>query len=334
VKALAMLAVVVSPVALIAHTTGSEKVVREVYLMGTRATLAAWSSTRAEGLAILERALGVLEGTEAELSTWRGDSVISRLNRQAIGTSFVLPHELCDTFAGLYEWHAATAGRFDPAIGPVMDVWGIHAEGRVPPEPILREALAISGLDKIAFDRERCAATRRANVRLDVGAFGKGDALDRVERALGDATWMIDLGGQVSVRSSKGEPRQIAIAHPRHRDRALLQVGLTEGSLSTSAGSERDLNVNGRRIAHIIDPRTGQPAAFEGSVVVWHRRGLVADILSTALYVMGPDEGLRWAEERGIAACYLVPEPSGRVTTRMSGAFKLLLDGAGLTTRA
>jgi thiamine biosynthesis lipoprotein len=299
---------------------------RDVYLMGTRARLVAWASNRAEGMATLERALRVLEHTEAELSTWRDDSVISRLNRQAIGTGFELPHALCETFAALYEWHAATAGTFDPAIGRITDAWGIHAGGRVPPEPILREARAASGLDTLTFDAAACRVTRRTDVRLDVGGFGKGEALDRVSRQLGDAAWMIDLGGQVSVHGSPdGRPWQVAVAHPRDRERALFELHLSGGSVSTSGGSERDLTVNGRRIGHILDPRSGQPAAFDGSVVVWHERGLVSDILSTALYVMGPDAGLEFAERRGIAACFLAPTSNGIVRIRATRAFRSLL---------
>ena len=95
------------------------------------------------------------------------------------------------------------------------------------------------------------------------------------------------------------------------------------GSLSTSAGSERDLVVSGLRIAHHFDPRTGRPATFTGSVTVWHERGLVADMLSTALYVMGPEPGLQWAEARGIAACYLIPE-RGTLRVETTRAFRRL----------
>jgi FAD:protein FMN transferase len=306
--------------------SSGELVTRDVYLMGTRARLVAAAPDRAEGVQTLERALRVLEDTEAELTTWRDDSVISRLNRQPIGAGFELPHALCDTFAALYEWHAATAGTFDPAIGRITDAWGIHAGGRVPPDSILRNARAASGLDKLSFDAARCIVTRRTDVRLDVGGFGKGDALDRVGRALGTAAWMIDLGGQVSVRRAPdGGPWQVAIAHPRDRQRPLIELQLSGGSLSTSGGSERDVEVNGRRIGHIIDPRTGEPARFEGSVVVWHQRGLIADILSTALYVMGPEAGLTFAEGRGIAACFLVPAADGTVRIDATAAFRSLL---------
>jgi thiamine biosynthesis lipoprotein len=304
-----------------------ETVVRDVYLMGTRALLVTSAADRVTGLATLDRALGILESAEAELSTWRDDSIVSRLNRQPVHSAFVIPHELCDTFAVLYTWHAATAGTFDPAIGRLTDAWGIHADGRVPPEPVLRLARATSGLDLLDFDATRCEVTRRADAWLDVGAFGKGDALDRVERGLGGASWMIDLGGQVSVHGTPAGAQawQVAIAHPRDRERAWLHVALTKGSLATSGGSERDAIVDGRRVGHILDPRTGEPAGFEGSVSVWHRRGVVADILSTALYVMGPAEGLAFAERRGIAACYLVAVADGTVRMLATSPFRQLI---------
>jgi len=81
------------------------------------------------------------------------------------------------------------------------------------------------------------------------------------------------------------------------------------------------MTVDGARVSHIFDPRTMRPAGFEGSVTVWHRRGLAADALSTALFVMGPDEGLRWAEARGIAALYLVPAQGGAVRAAATRAF-------------
>lgn len=304
-----------------------EPTTREVYLMGTRARLVTWAATRAEALDILDAAVRVLENAEAELSTWRPGSAVSRLNRHPLGQPWQSTPGLCEALPALYRWHAATAGAFDPAVGRLTDAWGIHADGRVPEPAALAAARSASGLHRLDFDRERCQVTRRGDVTLDVGAFGKGDALDRVARSLGEAAWLIDLGGQVSVNGTPPNQAgwQLSVAHPLHRDRPWLDVRIREGSLATSAGSERDLTVSDRRVGHILDPRTGQPATFTGSVTVWHRSGLAADALSTALFVMGPDGGLRWAEARGIAACYLIPHPDGRVVVRTTGAFRPLI---------
>ena len=165
--------------------------------------------------------------------------------------------------------------------------------------------------------------TKRRNVTIDVGAWGKGDALDRVRRELPGATWLIDLGGQVAVNGAGPNDGgwRVSIAHPDVRQQGVLDVVLREGSISTSAGSERDRHVRGRRIAHHLDPRTGQPVAFNGSVSVWHAEGLVADALSTALYVMGPAQGLRWAEAHGLAACFLERSGTG-VSPLMTSEFR------------
>jgi thiamine biosynthesis lipoprotein len=301
-----------------------ELVTREAYLMGTRARLAAFAPSREDGRATLAAALDVLERTDRELSTWRDASDVSALNRHPIGVPWQAAPALCRTFLDVWRWHEDTGGAFDPGIGRLLAAWDIHGQGTVPTPETAARAAAASGLRLFAFDRASCTLTKRGDAVLDVGAFGKGDALDRVEAALGGGPWLIDLGGQVSVGGAGPEGGwTVDIADPRHRDRAYRQVRLREGSLSTSGGSERDLMVDGVRIAHHFDPRTGRPAAFDGSVTVWHRSSLAADALSTALFVMGPDEGLRWAETRDVAALYLIPR-NGSVRAVASRAFAAL----------
>jgi len=304
------------------RTANSELVTRDAYLMGTRAHLATYASARDNGLATLETALRVLESTERELSTWRADSEISALNRQPIGHAWSAPASICRLLQAVFSWHADTEGAFDPGIGRVIDAWDVHGAGRVPSPEQLTAAHARSGLSKLSLHTPRCEVTRRADATIDVGAFGKGEALDRVEAALGAGAWLVDLGGQVSVGGPQPDGRSwtVDIADPGVRDAAYTQATLQAGSLSTSGSSERDVNIHGTRVGHILDPRTARPAAFRGSVTVWHRSGLAADALSTALYVMGPEQGVRWADRRGIAAMFLVPD-GDRVRTVATSAW-------------
>lgn len=289
-----------------------ELVTRDAYLMGTRVHLAIYADRRAEGVAGLDVALRVLESTERELSTWRADSAISRLNRQPLGQAWQALPSTCRVLERVFAWQHQTGGTFDPGIGRLLEAWNIHGDGRLPSQAELKEAAARSGLSLLSFDSQRCTVTRREDATIDVGAFGKGEALDRVETALRPGAWLVDLGGQVMVGGPQpdGNPWTVDIAHPTMRDKAHLQANLREGSLSTSGGSERDLVVDGTRVSHLLDPRTGRPAAYTGSVTVWHRQGFAADALSTALYVMGPDEGVRWANARDIAAVFLVLDGS------------------------
>jgi thiamine biosynthesis lipoprotein len=308
------------------HTDPRTKVRRQAYLMGTRATLATSAADRGQGLQTLERLLAGLEAVEAELSTWREDSQLSAVNRQPVGTPLRVPDRLCDLLDELGAWHRATGGAFDPAIGSLVAVWGLREGGRQPSAAELAGARSDAGLDRLAVQLSPCQVTRLRDVILDAGAFGKGAAIDRVaeaELAHRTRAWMIDLGGQVAVGGSGGEPWPVALAHPRRRGEAAVELRLSAGSLATSGGSVRDVEVGGRTIGHILDPRTGNPPSRPEAVTVWHPRALVADILSTALYVMGTDEGLAWAEARHVAACFLLPDPVGSsMTLRATPTFR------------
>ncbi len=304
--------------ALMAPSPRSVPVTREVFLMGTRAMLTTWAQDRAHGRQDLESLLDPLEQTERQLSTWVAGSEISTINRANARVS--LSPSLCVLLADVGQWIHATGGTFDPAIGALTSAWGIHEGGRLPSDREIGEARSRSGWDQVAFDATTCAAELGEGVTLDVGGFGKGAALDRARQAVpSTVAWLIDLGGQVAVNGAPPGTRgwTVSIADPQRRTAAALEMRLSSGSISTSAGSERDAHVNGTRVGHIIDPRTGHPAPFDGSVTVWHAAALAADVLSTALYVMGVDEGLRWADQHDVAGCYLLR--GGRV--RASRAF-------------
>ena len=303
------------------------RIERTVFLMGTYATFVVETVDRQTGLAKLERMVRVIEVTEAELSTWRDDSVLNAVNGQPVGTPLPVPAAICGLFSRLAEWHAATDRAFDPAVGNLIKAWDLRGEGREPDDGEALAALAASGFDKLVLDAESCAVTRRAAVILDAGGFGKGEALDRVREAERDrrGAWFIDFGGQVAVsgESSVGQ-WSVGLAHPAQRRTSVLQLSLEAGSIATSGGSERDLvQEDGRRIGHIVDPRSGRPVNRAGSVTVWHESAFVADVLSTAMYVMGPDEGIAWTAPRGIAACFFTAVPdSGDVAIRATPAFK------------
>ena len=301
-----------------------QQVERTVYLMGTLARFVAETRDRETGLQRLERMVQVVEAAEAELSTWRDDSVLSRLNRQGIGVPHPVPEATCDLLARLATWHDATGGTFDPAVGRLVDAWGLRGSGPSPGGSPPHEAA--TGFRHIDLDRGACTAARRASVTLDAGAFGKGEALDRVRRADpgAEGAWLIDFGGQVAVSGPGADGAwPVDVAHPERRAEPAARLLLAGGSIATSGPSDRDLPPNaGRRIGHILDPRSGRPVLRSASATVWHERAFVADVLSTALYVMGADAGLAWARERGLAAAFLIADDaSGAVRLRATPAF-------------
>lgn len=151
-------------------------------------------------------------------------------------------------------------------------------------------------------------AIRRApGALLDAGGFGKGLALKKAGRSLSGRLdhWLMNFGGQVLV-SRGGAGRVVDLADPRHRGRSAGTLRVSGVSVATSSDSERFVRAGGRRLGHILDPRTGKPAPDFGSVTVVSADPLEADVMSTALFVMGPEEGLAFAASRpGLEALFL-----------------------------
>lgn len=286
---------------------------RHAYLMGTEVSIQVWAEERLEGMLQSEAMLEELRQAEDRLTTWRADGALGRLNRIPIGAEVVLDADLCQLVGRLRHWWLLTGGTFDPLVGRLMEAWDLRGSGRIPAPSDRQKALLRSGFARVSFDADRCAVARHADVLWDSGGFGKGAALDWLvneSTARNWSSWLVDLGGQVAVFSSPNNRplrQQIPIADPRDRARPVAAVTLDFGSLAVSGGSERDLRVNGERVGHILDPETGFPASSAGSVVVWSESALDADIASTALYVMGREAGLEWADGQHLAACFLDP---------------------------
>lgn len=281
---------------------------RTVLAMGTRLSL------HLEGAgdpgAASEAALGEAARLEAACSTWDPASAWSRLNA-AGGRALPMDAEWLDLLAEAQAWQGRTGGAFDPVLGALMRAWGIREGGRRPPSAAeLERARRASGSALLHLDRQ--AGTARLldpEAALEEGGFLKGYALDRMRAAAGTPSGLLDFGGQLLAW---GRPVAAEVADPRERRRPRLRILLREASLACSGTSER-----GR---HILDPRSGEPCPAWGAVAVVAPRGLTADILSTALYVLGPERGLAWADRHGTAAAFLL----NNGTIRQSAAFRNL----------
>lgn len=298
------------------------RVDRTAWLMGTRAHIEVQAASRDAALAASEAALRALTAAESRLSTWQEDSDLSRLNRAPCGEVVEPPAELAALLAEVIAWSETTGGAFHPSVGALVDAWDLRGSGRVPTPSALRRALQATGEDGFQIDPSGTVVRRHADAWLDAGAFGKGaalrDALAELERH-GVRSARIDLGGQIA--SMGDAPVTVPVADPNDRGAALHELRLTGASVATSGQSERGFELDGERFGHVLDPRTGRPVPAWGTVTVVHADPLVADILATALYVLGPDRGLALAESLdGVAALFLASNEAGvveRSTTAM-----------------
>lgn len=297
----------------------SESVTRQLRAMGTRLEVVVEAPDRATAISASEAAVRAVADAEERLSTWRTDSEVGRLNRAPVGSRIELSTELArDLRQAAACWHR-TDGSFHPGLAALVRAWDLRGTGRRPTATELAAALQATRMELFELDG-RFAKRLAEGFGIEEGGFGKGVALrDAAAGALaaGASCVAVDLGGQLHL-AGDCEARTIAIAHPDARDRAVATLPLTSGSVATSGNSERAIVVDGRRYGHLLDPRTGFPAADFGAVTAVARDPVEADCLATGLFVFGPEAGLRWAEAHdGVEAIFVVRgagEPQLRMT--------------------
>jgi thiamine biosynthesis lipoprotein len=276
---------------------------RRVESMGTTLDLVVRMKYREPALEASEAAVAEIRRVEALLTTWKRGGELDRVNTGPAGKPVVVSRELVELLALDFDWIGKTDGAFDPTVAPLMRAWNLRGQGRIPTAAELAAARAATGPRRFRIDVQGRRITRLSpDAGIDEGAWGKGyglEAAGRILRKTGVESALLDLGGQVlAVGHDTGEkPWRVPVAHPRARERAVAELGLVDLSASTSGDSERFREVDGRRIGHILDPRTGEPAPDFGSVTVVAPSALVADILSTALFVLGPEKGLALSEK-------------------------------------
>lgn len=274
------------------------QVSREAWVMGTRLSIVIDSSRDVSfAREASEAALSEIERMDGVLSNWDPSSEVSRLNAARPGLWASATRELTELLSQVLVWADRTQGAFDPTVGALIAAWDLRGVGRIPADGRLSEILEGVGPDRLVVDMSRGVTRRFGTTLLDTGGFGKGAALRSAGKMLtewGIERAMLDLGGQLLTVGPAEDPWVVQVAHPSDRQRPVLCLELGSGSVATSGNSERRVEIEGRVFGHILDPRTGRPAPTWGSVTVVAADALEADILSTALYVMGPTDGMRW----------------------------------------
>jgi thiamine biosynthesis lipoprotein len=326
-------------VALIASAANAESLVtaeRRVAVMGTSLDVAVRAPAREDALASAEVAIAEVRRVEDLLTTWRGGSALALLNAAPAGRDVAVVSELASILTAVFAWSATTDRAFDPTVLPLVRAWDLRGAGRIPSPEELAAARAATGPSRFRVDALRLTAARLDPVAgIDEGAWGKGYALDRAALLLesaGGKDMLLDLGGQVLARGKDagGSDWTVAIAHPRERGRPVVVLTLSNRSAATSGNSERARQVGKLRIGHLLDPRTGEPAKDFGSVTVLASSALVADVLSTAFFVLGPQEGLALSarlRSRGTPneALFLVERRDGLTAIASPGISSLVL---------
>jgi thiamine biosynthesis lipoprotein len=261
----------------------------------------------------------------ASLSTYDPLSLISQINAATDATIWhPIDKHFLDVFRRSREIYEDTGHTFNPAVGPLVNAWGFGPEDHdtSPDERTVRELLEVVRFD--AFElRESPPAVRKhvAAAKLDFSAIGEGYAIDAIGAMLeshGVTDYLIELGGELRAR---GRAWKVGIERPGQSALRVLQ--LKDAGLATSGTTRNFRTENGKKVAHILDPRTGHPAENSlVSVSVIARDTTTADAVATALMVMGLEEGKRFVEARpNLQAYFIAMEQGGQLVETQTAGF-------------
>ncbi len=251
----------------------------------------------------------VFREVEATANEWLPGSPLGAVNRGAGGPPVPIPDDLRALLREGLDIGALTGGAFDVTWAALWGLWDWDRPVLPAPEAVAARLPHI-GWARVELTEEG-ARLPDAELRIGLGGIAKGWALDKAAetlRARGRERFLLSAGGQVYAA---GEGWTVGIRDPRG-DEAFANLRVADGSVSTSGDYERFFIVDGVRYHHILDPRTGWPARGLRSATVICEKATLADALSTALMVLGPEEGLALAETLPGVEAVLVGE-DGRV---------------------
>lgn len=305
--------------------------------MGSTLTMTFEAPNRVAAVSASEAVLSAVGAADALLSPNRPDSRVSEVNAVALGVIAPIDSTLCRVLREVDGYAAEAPGAFDPLIGALVNAWDINGDGRVPSVPELEAARRASGAGGMAIDRERCSAQRIAEAAsFEPWGFVKGYTLRAARESLlvhSIHAARVKFGDQVMVlgSSKQGAPWRIAIPSPEDEQEEVFTLWLASGSASTSSQSNRFVRAAGQTIGHILDPRTGTPVPGWGSLTVVSQDPLEADVLSTALFVLGPDSALAWAGTHPEVGVLVLDRRDGAVRPRWNEGLRPALDSATAT---
>ena len=290
--------------------------------------------------AVLEAALQAeLDEIVAQMSHWEPDSLLARYNAAPAGSWHELPPQFFEVADYALRVFEDSGGAYDPAGGQLVNLWGFGSSRRydqagfhAPDAIAIGTVLAQRAAGQPTLDRAARRLLQPGGVLLDFSSVAKGYAVDCMARCLEQRSvrhYMVEAGGELRGAGTKanGEPWWVEIEGVPDADSTGAQavVALHGLAIATSGDYRRYFQYGARRAAHTLDPRSGYPVVNGiASVTVLASTCMAADALSTALTVLGPDQGLAFAETRGIAARFLVRAPGGLVETTSSDWRSLL----------
>lgn len=300
---------------------------KNTVIMGTdlEMTVIADSEAQAkEGFDAVASEMGLIE---KEMSEWIEGTYVSNINKNAGIKAVAVPDDLFKVISASITISDLSHGALDVTWAAMRGLWDFRpGHERVPSIDEIQKVLPLLNYKNIELDIvKKTVFLKKRGMAIGLGAIAKGYAIDRAMQtlnAIGIKSAIVRAGGDMRVQgiNEEGKPWEIGIKHPRNKERLIAKLPLSNISISTSGDYERYFIRNGLLYHHIIDPKIGMPARGVQSVTILAPDTMTSDALSTAVFVLGADEGMKLVERlKGIVA--LIVDDKGEV--HYSSAFEI-----------
>ncbi|MEJ0087377.1 MAG: FAD:protein FMN transferase [Pseudomonadota bacterium] len=294
----------------------AEWMTRSEAIMGTRCAVELWSEDKAAGEAAITSVFDDMKRIDRLMSTWKEDTEISKVNREASRHPVKISKELFDLLVTSVQYSELTQGAFDityASVGYLYDFKkGVH-----PDQKAIDKALPGINWRHMKLDAKKTTVYfTRPGMRIDLGGIAKGYSVDRGIEILekqGITRAMVNAGGDTRIIGDRfGKPWVVGIRDPDHEGKTFLRMPLENTAFSTSGDYERYFDEDGKRFHHIIDPKTGDSARKCRSVTIISGNATRTDALTKSVFIMGPEEGIKFIDTLSDVDAVAV-SPDGRV---------------------
>jgi thiamine biosynthesis lipoprotein len=285
-------------------------------IMGTRITVELWSDKPAAGEKAIDAVMDEMRRIDTDMSTYKPDSEVSRVNAQAARAPVKISKELFDLLTTALEYSRITDGAFDITYASVGFMYDFRAHHHPDDKQIAAALPAVNYRHVLLDPKTTTVRFSQPGVRIDLGGIAKGYSVDRgiaiLQRA-GIKHAFVSAGGDSRIIGDRfGKPWIVGIRHPDRKDEVILRLPLVDTAISTSGDYERYFDENGVRYHHIIDPRTGHSASMVRSATVIAPTATRTDGLSKTAFVLGAEAAIKIYEKLGDVEAVMV-KPDGKV---------------------
>lgn len=289
------------------------------YLMGTFLSIEVFHFDENEARRAIELAFGEVRRIEKSLSRFSPYSQIFKINQSAHIQPQAIDEELFRLIRKCLDASRVSTGAFDITVAALMDLWSLAEKiNSMPSQRQISDLLSNIGYQKVVLDEEaKTLFFKTPYLKIDLGAAGKGYALDRAVKILneeGVKRARLDFGGHLYYFDNlESDAEYVGIRNPMSCEDIIFSIPLKNRSISTSANYERHFNIQGKRYGHIINPLSGFSVDNRiAGVSVISPSALEADILSTAFFALGLDKGMQLVRNTDEAEAIIVIDNNGR----------------------